>query len=325
MQRLTVQTADEYYSALLQHIEKAKKRIIVAAMVMVWGEKTGQLFKAIKKASERGVQVHMLFDAYTRTGFGVRPKQAFRGEILPKTVAFFEQLRQAGARVDEVGTVGINPFRGRCHVKISVVDDECFSFGGINGTDESFTIHDYMLHAHNPDLADSLAQLVATIGASKDALPDATTQLDQQNTLLFDGGKPKHSIIYDHAVSLSRQAKHVYYVSQMAPSGKLGTVLRHVQVDCYFNRPQQVVELPARWGLAWDQARYGTVNRYRGTTYIHAKFMLFELQDGTKALLSGSSNFSYRGVKFGTKEIALYSTDEELWHQLYNFLQKYIQ
>jgi hypothetical protein len=43
---------------------------------------------------------------------------------------------------------------------------------------------------------------------------------------------------------------------------------------------------------------------------------LFELKDGSKAVLSGSHNFSWRGVAFGTKEIALYSTDPNVWRRL---------
>jgi len=54
---------------------------------------------------------------------------------------------------------------------------------------------------------------------------------------------------------------------------------------------------------------------------LHAKFMLFELKDGTKTLVSGSHNFSERGVRYGTQEIAIRSTDEKLWEQLYDFLK----
>jgi hypothetical protein len=52
--------------------------------------------------------------------------------------------------------------------------------------------------------------------------------------------------------------------------------------------------------------------------------MLFELGSGKKVALSGSHNFSYRGVQFGTQEIALESRDEVLWEQLHNFVQKKI-
>ena len=73
-----------------------------------------------------------------------------------------------------------------------------------------------------------------------------------------------------------------------------------------------------------DQKRFGMQSRYWQPRYLHAKFILFEMPDGSKALLSGSNNFSWRGVAYGTKEIALYSTDAMLWQQLHAFLQQHI-
>jgi hypothetical protein len=50
--------------------------------------------------------------------------------------------------------------------------------------------------------------------------------------------------------------------------------------------------------------------------------MLFELNDGSKVVLSGSHNFSWRGVAFGTKEIALQSSDPALWRRLHDVVFK---
>lgn len=316
--------ANTYVQRLANHISQAKKRIVIASMAVLWGDKTGTLFAEIDKALARGVNVHILLDAYTRTGLGFNgTKQLFR-QRLQKTEAIFKDIQKKGARVDLVGKIGINPFKGRCHVKITVVDDDCFSFGGINFVDQAFVNHDYMLHTHNADLADCLAQLVGRIGRAKLPLPDAEVPLGSHSSILFDGGKPKHSIIYERATILARQAERVWFVSQMAPSGPLAHALKAANATCYFNRPEQVTHTIASWALAFDQQRYRIVNHYYGHDYIHAKFILFELYDGSKALITGSNNFSYRGVAFGTQEIALYSTDKQLWQQLVDFTNKHI-
>jgi hypothetical protein len=69
-----------------------------------------------------------------------------------------------------------------------------------------------------------------------------------------------------------------------------------------------------------DKLKYRLHNSYTRPTYLHAKFILFELRDGTKALVAGSNNFNWDGVSYGTQEIALYSTDEALWQTFYDYL-----
>ncbi len=314
---------EKYHSRLLATLPKAKKRIVLAAMGVLCGNKTDAIFHEIEKAQRRGVQVHILLDAYT--GFAARKPGQPRGMWIryKKTKPLLEELQKAGAHVSMVGKIGFNPFKGRCHVKITVVDDHCFSFGGINFTDESFDNQDYMLYTQNTDLADCLEQLVARIGGPRRPLPNAELLLADNQSILFDGGEPGHSIIYDRALALTVQAKKVWYVSQMAPNNLLARALQRTDTSFFFNQPAYM-EVPANWGQAFDQQRFRLVNSYTGTGYIHAKYMLFDLTDGTKALLSGSNNFNYRGVAYGTQEIALYSTDVKLWQRLFDYLTRQI-
>ena len=315
--------AGNYYDQLLKTLPKAKTRIVLAAMGVLWGEKTDAVFHELEKALVRGVQVHILLDAYTKFA-ATKPGQPRSMRLrYKKTVLLLEDLQQKGARVSAFGKLGFNPFKGRCHVKITVVDDHCFSFGGVNFTDESFTNSDYMLYAQNTQLADCLEQLVKRISGPNHPLPDAEVALANNQSILFDGGEPGHSIIYDRALELSAQAKKVWYVSQMTPNNKLIQALQQTDTTYFFNLPAYM-EVPASWGQAFDQQRFRIVNSYAGQTYIHAKFMLFELHDGQRALISGSNNFSYRGVAFGTQEIAVYSTSNKLWHQLHDFITQHI-
>lgn len=319
--KFVLKDSQEYYDDLLKKLPKAKERIVIAAMILLWGEKTDALFMEIEKALQRGVRVHVLLDNFTRLGTsnpGLN-RSALRVQ-LKKTFLLLERFKELGAKTTIVGKIGMNPFKGRCHVKVTIIDNNVYSFGGVNFSDLYFTHSDYMLHTNDEDVADCLEQLVTHLANAPTFLPDAEVAFGMGETILFDGGEPRHSLIYGRALELATESRQVYFVSQMAPSGALAQALRKVNTKYYFNRPEQM-PAPARWGQAFDQQRYHIPNSYSRSEFIHAKFMLFELHDGTHVVLSGSNNFSYRGVAFGTKELALYSTDKKLWQALYKFIE----
>lgn len=318
-------SADNYYTALVQATIKAKKRIVLAAMVLVWGEHTAPLFDALKDAAKRGVDVRILLDNYTRMSgrYNLQPRPS-RSARIRRTFEALEELSKLGATVYCFGKVGIVPYKGRCHVKLSVVDNSYFSFGGVNILDQNFKLDDYMLYGKDSSTADHLAALVATIGTTIPPLPDSQTPINARSTILFDGGRPHHSLIYERACELTAQAKRVYLVSQYAPSGQLAELLNETNATCYFNRPEQLI-VPDAWGQAFDQQRYRIANTHTSNKYIHAKFLLAEMPSGQYVTLCGSHNFSYRSVAFGTQEIALYSTSKNIWSQFYTFMQSFAE
>lgn len=324
MQNIHVLPADAYYRTLLEVVPKAKKRIIIASMLFVWGERTAPIFVMLASALARGVKVTILLDRYTKLTYlnGLKPV-ATRSKRLKQTFASLDDLVKKGANVYAVGKTAFPPQKGRCHVKITVVDDRTFSFGGVNFYDQGFKLHDYMLDSTGAEMADCLEQLVDKIGASKSALHDGEVALSPDTSILFDGGRRKQSIIYQRAVELAAAAERAYYVSHMAPSGLLARRLNGIAATFYFNRPEQMI-VPESWAQAFDQQRYRTTNSYRGKNPIHAKYILFVLKDGRKALISGSHNFSFRGVNYGTQEVALQTTNETLWDELHGFMRAHI-
>jgi cardiolipin synthase len=313
-----------YYNALLSDLPKARKRIVIAAMIVLWGERTAPIFAMLHDALKRGVKVTILLDNYTRLSYlyGLEPRST-RGKRIRQTFATLEDLGRQGAKVHCYGKLGFPPYKGRCHVKITIVDNISYSFGGINFFDQTFDLTDYMLRSKNSKIADCLEQLVKRIGKTRPPLLDGEVQIDKGTSVLFDGGRPKQSLIYERACELSAQATRVLYVSQMTPSGPLVALLNETDTTLYFNRPEQMLMIDS-WGQAFDQQKHRTVNSYKGQDFIHAKFILFELPGGRKALLSGSNNFSYRGVAFGTQEIGVYSTDIKLWNALHTFYRTHI-
>lgn len=308
--------AADYPHTLCKTIQQAQHRVVLAAMQIMADDGTEPIFMALAEALQRGIQVHIMVDVFYRALLDTSQRRR-RRRVIAQTDHWFARLQQLGATVVVYGKLGLNPFKGRSHLKITVIDDAVFSFGGINCYGEAFNNIDYMLYTVSPKLADYLTQLVAEAPANPQ---DTSYTLDANNTILFDGGRPGQSLIYDQACILARQAKRIYYVSQMAPSGRLATLLKATSSKCYFNRPGQA-SFFVGLSLLLDQRRHGLANHYKGTLYLHAKCILFEMANGERTLLTGSHNFSWRGVAYGTQEVALLSTDDVLWQNIYSFLQ----
>lgn len=314
--------AERYYTSLLQDIPTAKKRIVIAAMTILWGGRTGPIFVMLQDALKRGVQVTVLLDNYTRLVRFMPLKTPPSGkERLQQTFRTLENLSAQGAKVFNFGKIGLIPQKGRCHVKITLIDDTSYSFGGVNFVDEMFGNTDYMLKSKGAELADHLEQLVKRISRTRPPLLDEEVRLNKDNSVLFDGGRPKRSLIYERACELASQAKKIYFVSAMAPSGELARLLAENGASIYSNRPEDLLPLEGM-AQAFDLQKHRTENRYKGDTHIHSKTMLFEMPSGRKVVLSGSHNFNYRGVSYGTQEICLHSTDTALWEQLYKYIQR---
>jgi phosphatidylserine/phosphatidylglycerophosphate/cardiolipin synthase-like enzyme len=320
---LRVITAADYYDALLRGIPKAKKRIVINAMAVLWGPRTETLLPLLHDALERGAEVHIVGDIYSK--FEANIPRLHRDDGTPKwshTLAVNTELRAHGAHITYVGKLGLNPFKRRCHSKITLIDDTVYSFGGVNFTSGSFGNHDYMLTTQDTQLAERLYLLVHDIGKDQ-RLIDFSEPLDTSLDLLFDGGTPDSSAIYDAACDMVGNAKKVYYVSQMCPSGRLAKLLTTTESTCYFSRSSQA-EPPLNVTLPVERLFYRIANHYKGKNYIHAKFILCEGKDGSNQLISGSNNFSWRGVAYGTKEIAIRSSDPKLWQTLYQYMQEEI-
>lgn len=313
-------SADEYYNALAVGIAKAKTRVIIHSMDIRWGPHIEIFIPLLLDAAKRGLEVRIVGDQFSKFQANILHVKRAGTNNWRYMTKINDQLQAAGIHITFVGKLGVNPFSGRTHSKITILDDRIFTFGGINFSDSSFANTDYMLDMHDTLLADRLYRLVRAIEKDEATLPDLEEQVGGEATLLFDGGTPKQSIIYETACNITASARKIYYVSQMCPSGRLAKNINAADNKCYFIRPGQA-DPPANLALIVDKARYKVTNQYTGSRYIHAKFILTEDKNGSRHILSGSNNFSWRGIAYGTKEIAVHSTNPELWQQFYDFLQ----
>lgn len=316
--------ADDYYNQLLTLIPSAQKQVIIVSMTLTVGPKTDKLFSLLEEAAKRGVKVVIVGDIYTK--FAIRRSRLMRPK--EKQVSWnitknrLSQLQLIGAQVHMVGRLGINPFRHRMHCKFTVVDDTVFSFGGVNFLDSGFENNDYMFDIKSASLVKYFQSLSKDI-AETSLFKDSSHKVDDNNTILLDGGQPGKSIIYEKACDLARNSKEIYLLSQMCPSGRLAKIMTETHYRAYFNQASSA-PFPTSLSIFVDQKRSSIKNSYNKGLYLHAKCILFVGKDGQKSLISGSHNFSWRGVAYGTKEIALYSTDTRIWESLYGKFEKQI-
>ena len=94
-------------------------------------------------------------------------------------------------------------------------------------------------------------------------------------------------------------------------------------VALYFNRREQA-SLLNRILLWFSTTVSGLRTEYEKKPYLHAKFIIFTMPDGKKVAISGSHNFAYTGVLFGTREIALETKDPAIIEQLESFVKQHV-
>lgn len=310
-----------YAHALIEAIDHAKTSVTLATMVMDTEGVMDDIFTSLHNAQQRGVLVSLYIDVFTKFQIWESLNPIKGQRVYQQLIHQIDTLETSGAHIYWLGTIGANPYKRRFHQKISIIDNATIFFaGGINLTGQSFTKHhDYMIHTSDNQLAQALTAQLKRIN-DEETIDDSSYNIDSENTVLLDGGKPRQSIIYDTAIEYAEKAEEIIYVSQMAPSGRLAKLLITRPVTYYLNTPYSMSPLGGVAELI-NQKKYKLPNTYTGKPYIHAKYMLFIMPDGEKIALSGSHNFNERGVQYGTKEIALLTKDESLWNSLYDYSQ----
>ncbi len=322
-------TPVEYVHDAARQIASAKERVVYLSMVAIDVEPASELFDAMIAAAKRGVRVDFMADifSYTEAAETSFPIRYFETKTRRAT-NIRNRLAKNGIKFHWLGTGRSFLFSGRTHSKWCVVDDVVYSFGGVN-LDNSITQRaDYMFKVKDKFIADALISEHERIKKAdeKDAAFRSHKLYTELGTILFDGGLFGSSIIYKHAIELAKQAKRVTLVSQYCPSGKLSRTLRQkgMNVKLYFNPPANATFLNSLL-ITWNMLTTRNKTLYRKPTYLHAKFMLFEMPDGSKVAITGSYNFSFSSVFFGTREVALETKDPIIIRQLEEFLEEKVE
>jgi cardiolipin synthase A/B len=316
----------EYVEQAAADVNKATKRVYLISMVIADHPETHELLEAMKKAAERGVSVTVSADVFTygEVSGSFLPIKYYspNAKLVTKMV---KDLKAAGVKFRWLGHARATFLNGRTHDKWCIVDDTVYAFGGVNMYGESIRHTDYMFRLENAAIADRLAneqQRIIRIERASSNYPSVAHETPL-GTILFDGGIITQSVIYRRAVELSREAAHILFVSQYCPTGKLARTLKTKDVTLYFNRPAQATYLNRllnRWSIFISRLQ----NSYARQPYLHAKFMIFTMKDGSKIALTGSHNFAYTGVLLGTREVALETKEPAVIRQLEAFHKEHV-
>ncbi len=322
-------TADEYAHDLAKVIAKAKAEIAITTTTFRDDDpRSHEIVEALCAAADRGVAISVCVDTFTYLEpkeFLLRspkrqPARAMRALQLER------KLKQHGIIFRWLGRKANTVIYGRTHSKWVVVDDYVYSFGGVNMDNESFNNTDYMIRFKDSKLAASvIAEHVRVRRADQGggAFNSHKFALDKHTTVLFDGGLIVNSLIYRRAWQLAREASSVIFVSQYCPTGKLARILKHKNAKLYFNHWRN-----ASWvnrvliSLGTLTAKHTTL--YTRSNYLHAKFIIYTMPNGSKVALSGSHNYMYGSGIVGTREAAIETTDKHIIHQLEQFYLEYV-
>ncbi len=307
--------------------DKAKNRIYLLSMVIDDDKATHQLFEAIYKAANRGVNVDITADTYTYyDAGGLFNFNNLHSSNIRSTSILKKHLKKNGATFHMLGGTTNTQINGRTHSKWLVIDDTVYSFGGINFYKDGIEHTDFMLKIDSKPLADLLCLEQKRIHkADRSGYSHRSRKIGgDKYSILIDGGIIGNSIIYNRACNLAKDAKSIIYVSQYCPTGKLSKLLKKTDSMIYYNPSDKTNAINSLFIRA-NSYLSGHESLYERDEYIHSKFMIFEMEKGNKVAITGSHNFTRSGVLAGTREVALESCDSHVISQLYNFFNLHIK
>lgn len=324
---LTLLPAKIYLRDLTESVSQSKRKVCIMSLTFIESDTTRGLVAALIDAAQRGVSVNVAIDTFTYSELGGYFSPFKRARAPSRAVTnMVNRMKQAGITFTWLGShYRINPFAGVTHIKWSVVDDTVYAFGGTNLYKKGIESIDYMFKSPaDPSLARHIStEHMSIVKKSTRFSPYPGYHADTPyGSIYIDSGLRRDSIIYDRLCQLAEQAQHVLVVTQYCPSGSLAPLLKG-KSDIYYNQPQKA-PVAASVLIRRDQLRTGLRSQYNGDTYLHAKFMIFTMPSGKKITITGSHNFSYAGVAFGTREVALESDDLAIIAQLEAFFHEYV-
>ncbi len=326
---VTLIETDSYFDHVIQDVNAAHNRICIISLILSNDSSTEPLIQSLVRAAHRGVKVTIAADFssqfYPEGVLSIAPRLAYQG-FSAKLTDMIHRLTTAGVTFRWVSQTGIFMFGGRTHSKWVVIDSIAYVFGGINLSRTSLLASDYMLRLCSADLSDMIFREHHKIlqADRRSTAARSRSYPTQFGRLLIDGGLPGDSIIYRAATKLAQKSTNTLLVTQYCPAGKLAAALRAVDYRIFYNSNRHFNDRMARFLTFYNQSTSQLTNMYRRDRYIHAKFMIATLPDGTKQAITGSHNFVAIGGLLGTREIALETTDPDIIRQLEIFYEKNI-
>lgn len=317
----------DYLHDAATEIRHAKRRVFVMTLGIANEQRTHEFMHELLGVASRGVECNVAADLFVYSEFGGHFSPLKRYSARSRAVTTFtHEMEREGVNFTWLGgNHRFNPFAGVTHIKWTIVDDTVYTFGGVNLYGRGATNVDYMLKIESKPLANTLvAQHKSILKADQD--PTSYRSFKQEfdfGTLMIDGGQRGDSVIYDRAVGLAKQCESLVFVSQYCPTGPLAALVKEKATHTSFNRPPNAHFL-TNLMIRGSMLTTGLKTEYTSHRYLHAKFIIFTMPSGEKIALSGSHNYSYGGVRLGTREVALETKRVNVIKQLEDFSVNYV-
>lgn len=327
-ENFTVLTPLDFIKDVEQEAKKAKYRVWAQAMEVESGEVTETFLQVFRMAAKRGIDTRLHADYYsllfTDGIFNYWPfvSSAFRRkrhQRLKKQQALAASFKEAGIQFLYTNPPSILdrlfPARGRNHMKIVLIDMIAW-IGGVNFHDDNFAIQDVMVKITDPAISMEIAYVYERIDR-RESLRDMAIQCTDETTLLIDSGMINRSIILRHAVDLVKNAeKKIQVISPLIPDADLLRALNTAkkqgrEVDIIAPKAGEmsgIYQLVDEFNDFVMKFRHLTLPIQFKDFMLHAKILIVDERE----IIVGSHNFSSRGVRMGTEEIALQSTNKVL-------------
>lgn len=345
----TILSRSKYFLQLAHDINATQAGDTVRLMTMAFRPEKPEIqpiIAALNDAASRGVDVHLITDAMPfllGNSFAKGPLLFSRSisKHLKQPFALrrdtLETLHTHGGQytiINKPTKFPHNPLARRSHIKLALINDIVYT-GGCNLSDIDHI--DLMVRWHDQKTAAWLMDFTDTVIASQNVRSamhgtDTTFTVNNQTKLLLDSGVPNQSLILEQALKLIDSADEFITIScQYFPNGIVAKKLqtahkRGVTVKIIFNSTKQhnpFHKIVVGGTLRLEKLRLSAPlfadmlppNHH----YVHAK--LLATDNGT---MVGSHNYVPLGVKFGTAEIALLSSDPAFTIHAINALQQQI-
>jgi cardiolipin synthase len=347
---MTFYTKREYFDELNRRFAAATAGTRILLMSMNFDPdipEIAEVMTNLEGAAQRGADVSFGVDALDFILPNGRPGPLFYHTELPAELSppmqrrrsILEQLNSH----DNARAVILNqpshrfslPVAGRSHIKAAIIGNYLM-VGGCNLDDPEYI--DMMVGREDASGSDKLYRMLRSVleaGSARKALGDTdqTIVLDEATSLLLDAGVPGQSLILDESLKLIDTAeKWLTITCQFFPNSvtarhllqarnrdvALSILYGHLRHQGFIGGTGQLVsQLIERCRLPADMFKDGLA---RSQPKLHAKLIACE-----KGLMKGSHNYVRAGVRLGTAELTLRSSNAKLAVQARSFIEAAIQ
>ncbi len=337
-----LQSLDEFLHDYVQHAGKAYSRVYMQSMIIGDGKAFGQIEQAMLSAKNNGADVRInidwVYSRYYNGNIDVIPQflnakhthyliqQTENAEMIHRLIE--EKIRITILNPPKLLNY-ILPITGRNHMKIYIADSTAW-IGGLNLYDKSFETLDFMVKYTDSRIVNALITLFLKMGRhrfEKDMLRNSTAY----DTLLLDSGIRNQSLILDTVIEEAVKATEtILMVSQMMPEGKLLDTMiqlseKGIPVTVVTSSKRTTMFKTFPNNIPYKQFLLKTsgkknIRLIHINRRVHAKLFMVD----NRVAFFGSHNFVDTGVRLGTAEIAIKTTDPGLIKQLEKFISPYI-